>query len=177
VTVESLWVMFLLAWALGAGIQLVLYLRQRRTGAATAVDAGWAGSLVAIAVLYGVLGPGSLAYRALIVATCAVENLRIMRLVLGRVGRGEDERYRELRARWEERWNVQRGFLVFFEAQALLAGVLSLPILVAAANPDALGLLASTGAALWVVAAGFERAAGRQLTRFKADRRTGVRPS
>ena len=168
-TVESRWGLFLLGWALAAAIQLMLYLRQRRTGDATAVDAGWAGSLVAIALVYAALGPGSLAYRVLIAAMCSLENLRIMWLVLARVGKGEDERYRKLRAGWEERGNVQRRFFVFFQAQALLAAVLSLPILLAAANPDSLGVLAWAGAALWLVAAVLERTADLQLKRFKSD--------
>ena len=168
-SVESRWQLFLLGWALAAGIQLVLYLRQRRTGDATAVDAGWASSLVAIALLYAVVGPGSLACRVMIAAMCSIENLRIMWLVLARVGKGEDERYRDLRARWEERGSVQRRFFVFFQAQAFLAALLSLPILLAAANPDSLGALAWAGAALWLAAAGLERTADLQLRRFKTD--------
>ena len=169
-TVDSRWLLFLLAWALAAAIQLVLYLRQRRTGNATAVDAGWAGSLVAISVLYGVLAPGSVAYRALVATMCGLENLRIMWLVLARVGEREDERYRELRQRWSDRGNVQTRFFVFFQAQAFLAALLSAPVLLAASNTDTrLGALAWAGAALWLAAAALERTADLQLRRFKAD--------
>ena len=170
-TVDSRWLLFLLAWALAAAIQLVLYLRQRRSGNATAVDAGWAGSLVAISVLYGVLAPGSVAYRALVATMCGLENLRIMWLVLARVGEREDERYRELRQRWSDRGNVQTRFFVFFQAQAFLAALLSAPVLLAASNTDErLGTLAWAGAVLWLVAATLERTADLQLRRFKADR-------
>jgi len=170
VTVDSRWLLFLLAWALAAAIQLVLYLRQRRSGNATAVDAGWAGSLVAISVLYGVLAPGSVAYRALVATMCGLENLRIMWLVLARVGEREDERYRELRQRWSDRGNVQTRFFVFFQAQAFLAALLSAPVLLAASNTDTrLGALAWAGAALWLAAAALERTADLQLRRFKAD--------
>jgi steroid 5-alpha reductase family enzyme len=170
VTIESRWLLFLLGWALAAAIQLVLYLRQRRTHDATAVDAGWAVSLVGIAALYALLAPGSLAHRVLIASMVGLENLRIARLVLARVGTGEDERYRELRQRWRARGREQTRFFVFFQAQAFLAAVLSIPILLVAFDPGPrLGALAWAGAALWLVAATLERAADRQLQRFKAN--------
>ena len=168
--IESRWLLFLLGWALAAAIQAVLYLRQRRTHDATAVDAGWAGSLVAIAALYALLADGSIAHRVLIASMAGLENLRVARLVLGRVGKGEDERYRELRLRWRERGREQTSFFVFYQAQALVAVILSAPILLAAFDPDArLGALAWAGAALWLSAAVLERTADRQLQRFKAD--------
>jgi steroid 5-alpha reductase family enzyme len=168
--IDSRPLLFLLAWGLGAVIQALLHLRQRQTGNATAVDAGWAGSLVAICVLYAVLAPGSLAYRLLIASMCGLENLRLAVLVLRRVGVGEDARYRELRRRWAERGNLQIRFFVFFQAQALLAAILSLPVLLAAFDDSPrLGALAWCGAALWIVAAGLERGADRQLQRFKSD--------
>ncbi len=87
-----------------------------------------------------------------------LENLRVARLVLSRVGKGEDERYRELRSRWRARGREQSSFFVFYQAQALVAAVLSAPILLAAFDPDErLGALAWAGAALWIVAAVLER--------------------
>jgi steroid 5-alpha reductase family enzyme len=168
--IDSRWQLFLLAWVLAAAMQAVLFLRQRQTRDATLVDAGWAASLVAIAVLYALLAPGSLAHRILIAAMCGLENLRIAWLVHGRIGGGEDARYRELRRRWRERGQEQQRFFVFFQAQALLAAVLSAPILLAAFDRDPrLGPLAWAGAALWLAAAVLEGVADRQLQRFKAD--------
>lgn len=168
--IESRWLLFVIAWALAAAIQTVLYLRQRQTRNATAVDVGWAGSLVAIAALYALLADGSTAHRVLIASMCGLENLRVARLVLGRLGGDEDERYRELRERWRARGGEQARFLVFFQAQALVAAILSVPVLLVAFDPGPrLGALAWAGAALWVVAAGLERAADRQLQRFRDD--------
>lgn len=148
----------------------MLYARQRRTRNATAVDAGWAGSLVAIAALYAVLADGSTAHRVLIASMCGIENLRIARLVLGRLDGREDERYRELRERWQARGREQARFFVFFQAQALVAAIVSLPVLLAAFDPGPrLGVLAWLGAALWLATAGLERAADRQLKRFRDD--------
>src|SRR5207302_694728 len=119
----SWWELLLLGWALAATLQFGLYLDQLRTGKATAVDAGWAASLVGIAVLYAVLGPGHTEHRALIAAVAGIEFSRIAWVVSRRIPGEEDRRYRELRARWRGR--EQRTFFVFFQAQALLAALLA----------------------------------------------------
>jgi steroid 5-alpha reductase family enzyme len=167
--IEQRWMLFLLGWAVVAALQAALYLRQRRTRDATPVDAGWAFSLALLAVLYAVLAPGGVEHRVLVAIVVSVESLRIAWLVVRRIGHGEDTRYAELRMRWRERGREQASFAVFFQAQAFLAALLSLPFLLAAFNgSDGLEPLEWAGAALWVVAAGGEAVADRQLTAFKA---------
>ena len=102
------WELWLIGWGAAAALLGALYLLQRRTRDATAVDAGWATSLVAIAVLAAVLGPGDLSHRALIATVAGLENLRVAFVVSRRIGKGEDSRYRELRGRWRERGREQR---------------------------------------------------------------------
>ena len=168
--IESRWQLWLLCWAAAALLLGVLYLIQRRTRDATAVDAGWAGSLVLIAVLVAVLGPGELEHRLLILVLAGLENLRIALLVRNRLGRGEDTRYQELRRRWRERGREQLTFAIFYQAQALVAAVLALPFVLIAFNPDSgLALIEWAGAVLWLVAAPLEAISDRQLARFKAD--------
>ena len=91
--IEQRWLLFLLGWAVVAALQLALYLRQRRTGDATLVDAGWAFSLALLAVLYAVLAPGELVHRVLIAVLAGVQFTRIGWLVVRRLGKGEDTRY------------------------------------------------------------------------------------
>jgi steroid 5-alpha reductase family enzyme len=166
----SAWALFLLAWALAAGLQLVLYLDQRRTGKATAVDAGWAASLVGIALLYAFLGGGAVVQRVLVAVLVTLELGRVTILVARRVGGEEDGRYRELRERWRARGREQASFLVFFQAQALLAAILSLPWLVTASNDaDRLEPLEWAGAAVWLAGFLIGLTADRQLARFRAD--------
>ena len=62
----SWWALLLLAWGVAAALQLCLWLWQRRTGSATIVDVGWAGSLAGISVLYAILGQGGLEHRLLV---------------------------------------------------------------------------------------------------------------
>jgi steroid 5-alpha reductase family enzyme len=170
--IEQRWLLFLIGWAVVAALQLVLYLRQRRTRDATLVDAGWAFSLALLAVLYAVLAPGALVHRLLIAAIVSIESLRIAWLVVGRLGQGEDTRYAALRERWRGRGREQSSFAVFFQGQALAAAFLSLPFLLAAFNEsDRLEPVEWIGLALWAVAAALEAVADRQLAAFKADPR------
>jgi steroid 5-alpha reductase family enzyme len=74
----------------------------------------------------------------------------------------------QLRREWGG--NLPLKFLVFFQAQALLAMVLSAPFLLAALNPEArLSGFEYAGAALWAVAFVGELTADWQLARFKSD--------
>ena len=164
------WELWLVGWALSALLLLALYAVQRRIRDATAVDAGWGASLVLCAVLYAVLAPGALSQRLLIAVAVGAENLRIASLVRGRLGKGEDSRYRELRRRWRERGREQPTFAIFYQAQALLAALLSLPALLAAFHRDpSIAPVQWAGLALWPVAVAFEAAADRQLAAFRAD--------
>lgn len=169
--IEHRWQLWLLGWALAATLLFGLYLVQRRTRDATAVDAGWAVSLVLLAVLYAVAAPGDPAHRALIAVVAGIENARIAVLVARRIGKGEDSRYRELRARWRARGREQVSFAVFYQAQALLAAALSVPFLLAAFDRrPGLGPAQWVGAGIWLVAAGLEATADHQLAAFRANR-------
>jgi len=164
------WELWLLGWALSALLLLGLYAVQRRTRDATAVDAGWGAAIVVCVVLYAALAPGVLSQRLLIAIAVGLENLRIASLVRNRLGRGEDSRYRELRRRWRERGREQLTFAIFYQAQAFLAVLLSVPALLASFNRDStIAGVQWAGAALWVVAFALEATADRQLGAFRAD--------
>jgi steroid 5-alpha reductase family enzyme len=82
-------------------------------------------------------------------------------------GHGEDRRYQAIRARNEPHFAIKSLYLVF-GLQALLAWVISLPLLGAVLNPGPLGWLDGMGAALWLVGLSFEAVGDWQLARFKA---------
>ncbi len=162
--------LFLIGWAAAALLLGVLYLWQRRTRDATAVDAGWAGAVAGLAVLYGILGPGDAAHRIAIAIMGGVENLRLAAVVVARIGNGEDSRYRDLRARWAAKGREQLTFATFYQAQAAVAVVLSIPFLLATFDRHhGLQPLAWLGVGIWIVAAAGEALADRQLAQFKAN--------
>lgn len=168
--IDHRWQLWLLVWAAAAAVMTPLYLWQRRTHDATAVDAGWATSVALAAVVAALFGPGEISHRVLIAVIAGLENLRIAVVVARRIGGGEDTRYRELRRRWRARGREQLTFAIFYEAQAFLAAFLALPFVLAVFN-DRPGLapVEWAGLGLWLVAAPLELVADEQLRRFKAD--------
>ncbi|CAN5289038.1 MAG: DUF1295 domain-containing protein [Actinobacteria bacterium] len=164
------WELVLLALGFAAALQLVLYAVQLRTRSATAVDAGWAGSLVGIAVLYALLGGGEPEHRVLAALLPGLAFGRVAIVVLRRLGGEEDRRYQELRARWRERGREQRSFFVFYQAQALVAVVLSVPFLATAFNGHGgIEPLEWAGVAVWLAGALLEAEADRELAGFRRD--------
>jgi steroid 5-alpha reductase family enzyme len=168
--IDHRWQLLLIGWGVASALLWSLYLLQVKTKDATAVDAGWSASLVALAVLYAAVGPGAQCHRILIAVIGGLEYLRIAFVVLRRVGHGEDSRYRELRARWRDKGREQLTFAIFYQAQAALAAAFSVPFLLAAFNGSgSIERIEWVGAVVWLFGASFEAIADFQLARFKAN--------
>ena len=160
--------------ALGALLMVLLmgglWLVQRRTRDAGIVDVGWAAGLGLLALLYGVAAPGHPTRRYLVAILAALWSFRLARhLLVDRVlGKPEDGRYQTLRAGWGNQ--AQRNFFIFFQAQALLDVVFSLPFLAVALSPLAAPrALDGLAIAVWLIAVTGEFVADRQLARFRRD--------
>jgi steroid 5-alpha reductase family enzyme len=153
-----------------AAVMAALWVVQRARGDAGVVDVGWAAGLGALAVFYAVLGSGDPPRRLLVAAIAGTWSLRLAWYILvNRVlGKPEDGRYQTLRSKWGD--DAQSRFFVFFQLQALVDVIFSLPYLVAMTNP-ALGLGASgmAGVLVWVTAVAGEALADHQLAAFRAD--------
>jgi steroid 5-alpha reductase family enzyme len=153
-----------------AALMLLLWLIHLRTGNAAIVDAGWAGGLALLGVLYAALGGGYWLRSALIGAMSAIWGLRLAIYLLATriIGHPEEGRYQEMRRQWKT--NIPLKFLLFYEFQALLCVVLALPFLIASRNPDVgISVMEWTAVALWVVAMVGEDTADAQLSKFKSD--------
>jgi steroid 5-alpha reductase family enzyme len=160
----------LLGAASVTALMLILWLIHLRTGNAAIVDAGWAGGLALLGILYSALGGGYWLRSAILAAMTGIWGLRlaIYLLITRIIGHPEEGRYQELRRQWKS--NIPFKFFLFFEFQALLCVVLAVPFLVAARNPDPrISILEWAGVAIWMVAIAGEIAADDQLNRFKAD--------
>ena len=81
---------------------------------------------------------------------------------------GEDSRYQAIRERHQPRFAVKSLYLVFWP-RAILAWVVSLPLLGAFASNRPIAWLDWAGVALWVIGFLFEVVADRQLARFRKD--------
>ena len=151
-------------------LMLLLWFVHLRMRNAAIVDVGWAAGLAVFALVYAVFGEGDAWRRAIIGGMVAVWGLRLAFYLLRTrvIGHEEDGRYQTLRRAWGAAAGVR--FFVFFEAQALLAVVLSLPILLSVVNRrPALSPFEYAAVILWVIALAGEATADHQLARFKAN--------
>lgn len=157
-------------WVAAAAGLALLWVWQRRHRDAGIADVGWAASVGLLALWYAAAGDGLPARRLMVALLTGTWAARLAVYILtDRVLKGpEDGRYQELRASWGERFQARMFF--FFQGQALVAVLFSLPPLVAMTAPrPSLDLLDLAGALVWLVAIAGESLADRQLARFRAD--------
>ncbi|HLZ93258.1 MAG TPA: DUF1295 domain-containing protein [Candidatus Acidoferrum sp.] len=156
--------------AIVAGLMLALWLIHLSIRNAAIVDVGWAAGLAMLAIFYALLGPGYFARKWAIAAMAGFWGLRLaIYLFLSRVaGKREEGRYVQLRKEWKT--HLPLRFLFFFEFQAVLTVVLSIPFLLACLNPAApLRKLEKIGAAIWLVSICGEAISDYQLNRFRQN--------
>lgn len=134
------------------------------------VDAGWSLGMPLCALVYALRGNGWPDRAWMLAAMATLWGLRLGGyLLFTRVfGHAEEGRYVALRASWKS--NIPFKFLLFFEAQALLSGLLSIPFYLAATNPaPGFSRLEYLGISLWFVGWIGESLADWQLWRFKTQ--------
>jgi len=133
------------------------------------LDAIWSLSVAILAPIYAILGSGDPSRKTAFTAVGVAWSLRLGLYILIRVWRHhpqEDKRYRTLR----EKWPGPGRFLLFFELQAVIAVLFSLPFLLAALNPRPdLGVFEVAALALTVAAIIGEATADWQAQRFKKN--------
>lgn len=151
--VDGLWPLFFLATAL-----TYAQLSARGTAAASA--------LVGQTIVW-TWGPRTV----LVVLLTLLWSVRLSIYITARNwGQGEDSRYVAIRKRNEPGFAFKSLYLVFI-LQAILAWIISLPLLGAAlsALPQSLVMLDVAGIALWALGLFFETVGDWQLARFKRD--------
>lgn len=158
-----------------AAVMLIVWLYQLRSQDAGIVDIAWSGGLGALAIFYALTSDGYLLRRILLAVLAGLWSFRLFLYLYQRNrNRPEDGRYQSLRQRWGSR--VQPFFLVFFQAQALLDVIFSLPFLVVAHHSRiGLGWNDWMGVLLWMASVVGESIADRQLERFRSDPANGGR--
>ena len=157
-----------LPYLLGAGF--LTWLLSVRLRNVAIVDTLWSLMFVLAACVYASvstpLGPRA----QLLLALVSIWGLRLaFYLGVRTYGHEEDRRYQRIRRRNDPGFAWKSLYLVF-GLQAVLAWIISLPLLGGIVGDDApLGVLDYAGAALWLVGLYFEAIGDWQLARFKAD--------
>lgn len=156
-------------WSFAAVLMVVLFFIQYRTSNATLVDLGWSGTIALLALVYAAAAGGNgWAWLAGLMGTLWGIRLTAYLYFDRMRGRPEDGRYRHVRERWAPR--TQFYFFIFFQAQAFLAVLFSVPILLAILHVGETGFVwRLLGLAIWMISVCGETVADIQLNRFKQD--------
>jgi len=163
----------LLAWGLAVPVALMLlvWIIARFIDNAGIVDIAWSYGFALVAGTYCVLGRGDPARRSLIAFMAIAWSLRLGTYLYFRVmghHPEEDGRYRALRDQFPRHtWLM---FFGFFQLQAVLITVLSLPFLLVSIDPvPGIGVAGWIGFSIWLVAIVGEASADHQLATFRRD--------
>ena len=135
----------------------------------TIVDTLWPVLFILAALVYAsqVVERGPRTF--MVIALVTTWGLRLAtHLTLRNHGQPEDRRYQQIRSRNEPNFTLKSLYLIF-GFQALLAALISLPLLAAINSPAPIGPLDYAGVALWIVGFAFEAGGDWQLVRFKSD--------
>lgn len=161
--------------ALNAGIIFVLTTALWAVSVAvrdtSIVDIFWGAGFVVVAWATYAAADGAADRRLLLAVLTTLWGLRLtVHLARRNLGKGEDYRYRAMRARHGDRWPLRSLWAVFW-GQGVLMWIVSLPVQAGQidATPDALGGLDLAGTLVFAVGLTFEAVGDWQLTRFKAD--------
>jgi steroid 5-alpha reductase family enzyme len=165
---------YLVTTALSAAIALMIFvwLLAKRIDNAGVVDVAWSLGFAVLAAIYFLLGQGDGTRKLLIGSMVTIWSLRLGGYLWIRVAKHhpeEDGRYAALREQYPRHtWLM---FFGFFQLQALLLVLLSVPFAMTASNPAAgISGWEWAGAGLWFVAMLGEALADFQLHRFRSDR-------
>lgn len=132
------------------------------------VDTLWSLMFLLALVMYAGFPPETVRGRLLFVLVL-IWSLRLAVYITARNwGHAEDRRYQAIRARNQPNFTITSVYRVF-AFQAVLAWVISLPLLGAALGERPFGLLDQLGLVLWGIGFTFEAVGDWQLARFKRD--------
>lgn len=132
------------------------------------VDSLWSLFFLLMSGIYLLFSPETGMRATLVMALTALWAIRLSAFISWRNhGHGEDRRYRAIRADHEPGFWWKSLYLVF-GLQALLAWIISLPLLIALLGQTPLGWLDAAGLGLWLLGFGFESVGDWQLADFKS---------
>ena len=161
-----LWVAGLAATAVPA---LCCWLVSLARGDVSLIDRVWSGMLASAALVYAIGARPAAARLVLVMLPLGLWALRLaLHITVRNWGHGEDRRYQQIRARHGPGF-AAKSLYVVFGPQALLAWIISLPLLGALLGPHAPGWRELPGCALWLFGFAVETIADLQLLRFGAD--------
>ena len=135
----------------------------------SSVDSLWSLMFLVMLVVYLLLADSIGARGWLILSLVTVWSIRLSAFItLRNHGQPEDHRYETIRSNNQPNFRFKSLYIIFW-LQAVLAGFIAMPLLVAASSNSTLGWLDALGVTLWAVGMGFEVVADQQLKAFRSN--------
>jgi steroid 5-alpha reductase family enzyme len=160
---------YLIGLALAAVFALAGWLVSVAKRDVSIVDSLWSLMFLGLMLMYLYCVPAQGARAQLVLVLVTIWALRLALYIAWRnFGKGEDRRYQEIRARNEPNFWLKSLYLVF-GLQALLAWLISMPLLAVSAGTAPLGWIDAAAVVLWSIGMLFEAGGDWQLARFKVD--------
>ena len=159
-----------ICWLIIAFLMVLLWAMQIKTGNAAIADVGWAYGIAFGILYFSFIGDGD-KYRTILTAVMGIVwGLRLgTYLLINRViNAQEDSRYQNFRKSAGN--NFLRYFFLFFQAQAVVAILFVIPIVIVFYNPNPLNSLDIAALFIWLLSMVGECVADKQLSSFKANK-------
>jgi len=157
------------ACAFAVGLMVVIWWLALRINNLGIVDIAWSYAFAPVAVFFAATTHGDPTRRWLMAGMAAAWSIRLgTHLYIRVMGHHphEDTRYAEMRVKWGK--NLKSQVLFFFQLQAVLIALLSIPFLVVCLNDrPGISIIEWAGAAIWLIAVVGEGVADWQLKQFK----------
>jgi steroid 5-alpha reductase family enzyme len=167
----------LIAGAALVAMMSILWVIGMKIHNAAVVDVGWGLGYVLVAVTAYLTIDGVALRQLVITALVGIWGLRLAwHLFADRIagGKAEEGRYVDIRARWKTRLPLK--FFLFYQVQALMILILSLPIYLISLNESrTIAPVELLGVLVWLIGVAGEATADAQLKRFKMDARNAGR--
>jgi len=133
------------------------------------VDSLWSIMFLLAAIIYSVFIEHLSERAMLVLALVCVWAIRLsIHITVRNHGQGEDRRYQQIRANNEPDFRFKSLYIVF-GLQAVLAWIISIPLLIAIQSSAPLSILDLAGVTLWIIGMGFEAVGDYQLLQFKSN--------
>lgn len=152
------------------GLFFIIWLIHLKLNNAGIVDVGWGIGFSIIALIYIAMAEGFNIRNTLMFTMVALWGARIALFLIRRIifEKYEDKRYGFLRHKWGDK--AKFNFLWFFEAQAIMQILISIPILIITLNPQTtIGIFEVLGFVIWMGSLYGEKISDDQLQSFKEN--------
>ena len=161
---------YLLGLAAAVGLMTLVWIVSVIRKDASIVDPFWSLVFITLGATYRFAADSDYGVRpAIVLGLLFIWGVRLSVYLFWRnSGKGEDYRYQAMRKRQGPGFPIKSLFTVFW-LQAILAWIVSMPLLAGVDGTNSVGVFDYLGMLFWTIGIFFETAGDFQLARFKAD--------